>query len=177
MIDTIFTVFWSQGAHPLTKSYKILQNDHASYILPQSQTKLPENAISPTISYFFLFSWVKIYFYKYFLGPWSRKIVTSLIYLILGTSQWSVPLFPWVKMSWSFFVLLLEALLCTTILNSKFSTACGWSPLYLSSHLTNTLPLVMLDYQWWHIWSTYWRNVTANRIQAHGFPNFWPLRS
>ena len=94
-----------------TKSYKMTMPHIFSHNHRLNCLKMPYLLQSPT---FFLFSWVKIYFYKYFLGPWSRKIVTSLIYLILGTSQWSVPLFPWVKMSWSFFVLLLEALLCTT---------------------------------------------------------------
>ena len=72
------------------------------------------------------------------------------------------------------------AIMCslTTILNSKFSAAPAWSLLCLSSDFTYTFPLMMLDYQQWQMYEPPNEGqFTVNRIQAHVFPNFWPLHS
>ena len=74
-------VFWSKCAHPPIKPYKILQNDHASYILPQSHTKLPENVISPTISYSFYFHGLELIFIKISkLEIWEKSLKKSHIF-------------------------------------------------------------------------------------------------
>ena len=89
-MDTILILFWSQGAHPPTKSYKILQNDHATSIVPQSHTKLPENAISLTISNFFYFHGLKCIFinismkqkYYYLIDISDSRHITMIISFI-----------------------------------------------------------------------------------------------
>ena len=156
LIDWLYFVsILITGCAPSYISYKILQNDHASYILPQSHTELPENAIFHTVSY--LFSWI-----NFFVNTSLDYEVRSCYLIDISNSRYIIMISSFVHLSknaWIIFLLPLKALLYGT--RQPF-----WvqnSALLVTGHLTNTFPLVMLDYRWWNLWSTCWKTYCQQK--------------
>ena len=165
-----YLIHWDYFVIGYPPSYKVLQNPTKMTIPPIFSYNHTLNCLKMLYllqSTFFYFHGLKFIF----IFCWTIK--QKDCYLIdIYNSKHIITISSFIHLSKSVLIIFCTPIggsfMCneTTILSSKFSAACDLSSLCVSSHLTNTFPLMMLDFRSWHIWSTYWRTVTAIRLQT-----------
>ena len=149
------SLFWSQGAHPPinpTKSYKMTMPPIFSHNHILNCLRMPYFIQSPTCFHGLFF----------FVNTSLDYEVGSCYLIDISNSRYIIMISSFVHLNKNaliIFLLPLKALLYGT--RQPF-----WvqnSALLVTGHLTNTFPLVMLDYRWWNLWSTCWKTYCQQK--------------